>query len=99
MNATTHSETFHIAAEHPALPGHFPGNPLVPGVILLDRVTAAIEHAWDLRASGFPQVKFLRPVGPGQVMELIIERNAAGARFRIIAGADIVASGVIEAAP
>jgi 3-hydroxyacyl-[acyl-carrier-protein] dehydratase len=99
MNPNTHSEKFHIAAEHPALPGHFPGTPVVPGVILLDRVTAAIEHAWELRANGFPQVKFLRPLGPDQTAELTIERDAAGVRFRVVAGAAVIASGTIVVVP
>ena len=30
---------------HPCLPGHFPGSPLVPGVVVLDQVLAAIEDA------------------------------------------------------
>jgi 3-hydroxymyristoyl/3-hydroxydecanoyl-(acyl carrier protein) dehydratase len=29
---------FTIPAEHPALPGHFPGRPVVPGALLLDHV-------------------------------------------------------------
>src|SRR3546814_2617840 len=38
--------SFVIAADHPSLPGHFPGRPLVPGVVVLDRVLDAIEaHA------------------------------------------------------
>lgn len=98
MNSNSKSDKFHIAPEHPTLPGHFPGDPVVPGVVLLDRVTAAIEHSWDLRASGFPQVKFLRPLRPGQRAELIIERVAAGARFRIVCGEDIVASGSVDMA-
>ena len=99
MNSNSHSEKIHIAAKHPTLPGHFPGNPVVPGVVLLDRVTAAIERAWGLHVGGFPQVKFLRPLGPGQTVELIIEREAAGARFRIVSDADIIASGTAEVAP
>ena len=36
---------FVIESDHPALPGHFPGRPVVPGVVVLDRVLAAIESA------------------------------------------------------
>jgi 3-hydroxyacyl-[acyl-carrier-protein] dehydratase len=93
-----HSEKFHIAADHPALPGHFPGNPVVPGVILLDRVCAAIQNTWAVRVGGFPQVKFLQPLRPQQAAELFVEHDALAARFRIVADAGIVASGVIELA-
>jgi 3-hydroxyacyl-[acyl-carrier-protein] dehydratase len=106
MKPTTHSEKFHIAASHPALPGHFPGDPVVPGVVLLDRVMAAIERAWAGQVAGFPQVKFLRPLRPGQAVELIIERDfiehdviepdTASARFRILDGAQPLTSGTIE---
>ena len=34
---------FRVAADHPALPGHFPGRPIVPGVVILDHVQQAIE--------------------------------------------------------
>lgn len=96
MNRTTHSEKFHIGADHPALPGHFPGNPVVPGVVLLDRVAAAVERVWEQRVGGFPQVKFQRPLLPDQVAELFIERDATGARFRCVSAALVIASGAIE---
>ncbi|GAC1336759.1 MAG: hypothetical protein NVSMB18_00530 [Acetobacteraceae bacterium] len=58
---------FLVPPEHPSLEGHFPGNPIVPGVVLLDSALAAILGAYPgRRAAGLPSVKFLRPVRPGQ---------------------------------
>jgi 3-hydroxyacyl-[acyl-carrier-protein] dehydratase len=96
MNPSVHSEKFHIGADHPALPGHFPGNPVVPGVVLLDRVAAAVERIWGQRISGFAQVKFQRPLRPDQVAELFIERAGSGVRFRFLSGTNLIASGAIE---
>jgi len=52
---------------HPALPGHFPGHPVVPGVVLLDAVVNALPDYVGAAVSvtGFPSVKFLAPLGPG----------------------------------
>lgn len=31
-----------MPADHPAFDGHFPGNPILPGVVLLDQVVALV---------------------------------------------------------
>jgi 3-hydroxymyristoyl/3-hydroxydecanoyl-(acyl carrier protein) dehydratase len=54
--------TLSIPAAHPALPGHFPGNPVVPGVVLLDRVAAALEDAGQGGLRRIATVKFLAPL-------------------------------------
>jgi len=64
----TSAARFTIAEDHPALPGHFPGRPVVPGVVLLDRVVEAV--AGGRRAAGLPSAKFIRPVLPGQEVEV-----------------------------
>lgn len=94
--ALMHSEDFHIAASHPALAGHFPHNPVVPGVIVLERVATAIERVWGLRVTGLPQAKFLRPLKPRQHVQLQITREQSGVRFSVMLGTQIVASGVCE---
>lgn len=90
---------FHIAASHPALPGHFPGDPIVPGVVLLERVVACARRAFGAGVAGLPQVKFLRPLRPGEVAELRIERNGIGVKFSIHRGQELVAAGTLELAP
>src|SRR3546814_12508111 len=68
---------FVIGDDHPALPGHFPGRPIVPGVVILDRVLDAIEAAHGpLGALRLPQVKFLRPLLPGQDAWVETEEDA-----------------------
>ena len=70
-----------IHADHPSLPGHFPGAPLVPGVVILDEVVAALDE-WrqnsQLRA--IHNVKFLAPLNPEQpfTISLSATRTDAG---------------------
>ena len=72
-----------IAADHPALPGHFPGNPIVPGVVLLELVEALLAgHGYRVRECA--QVKFLSPVFPLDRLALRVEvTERASARFAV----------------
>lgn len=88
-----------IAPGHPALAGHFPGMPVVPGVVLLDHALQAIGAALgaDLSACRIASVKFLSPVLPGQAVEVLHGGGDGGAiRFTLMHGERKVASGVIQ---
>jgi 3-hydroxyacyl-[acyl-carrier-protein] dehydratase len=56
-----------FAPDHPAAQGHFPGNPVIPGALLLSEVLLAIEADLGrrLECCKVRSVKFLRPVRPG----------------------------------
>ena len=93
---------FVVAADHPSLPGHFPGRPIVPGVVLLDQVVTAIEAGHGrLGALRLPQVKFLQPLLPGQPARVELEGEAPRWRFRVLrADGGVLASGeVIDQGP
>jgi 3-hydroxyacyl-[acyl-carrier-protein] dehydratase len=70
-----------IRADHPSLPGHFPGAPLVPGVVILDEVLATLI-AWreNSRLTGVRTVKFLAPLKPEQpfTISLSAKNKSAG---------------------
>jgi 3-hydroxyacyl-[acyl-carrier-protein] dehydratase len=93
---------FSIPHEHPCLPGHFPGRPVVPGVLVLERVLDALEAGQGPlpAALRLPQVKFARPLLPGEQAEVALEPVAGDAhrwRFRVLRGAETIATGEIAA--
>jgi 3-hydroxyacyl-[acyl-carrier-protein] dehydratase len=69
-----------IHADHPSLPGHFPGTRLVPGVVILDEVIAALDE-WrqDSQLSGIPSVKFLAPLKPEQPFTISLSATSKNA--------------------
>jgi 3-hydroxyacyl-[acyl-carrier-protein] dehydratase len=97
MNSTTH---YTVPLDHPAFAGHFPGMPILPGVVLLDMALHAISAATGLALDTceIRSVKFLSPARPGDRLE-IHHRRASGdtLRFDIVAGARAIASGSIAA--
>jgi len=60
----------HFAADHPTAAGHFPGNPIIPGAVLLDTALAAIAATEGLTPGScrLLAAKFLHPVRPGDRM-------------------------------
>ncbi len=92
-----------IAADHPAFAGHFPGRPILPGVVLLDEAARAIGLALGLGVDSpwrVDRLKFLRPALPGD--RLILEwEPLAGAKlgFGIERAGQPLAKGIIELSP
>jgi 3-hydroxymyristoyl/3-hydroxydecanoyl-(acyl carrier protein) dehydratase len=69
-----------IHADHPSLPGHFPGAPLVPGVVILDEVvTALAEWRQNSQLSGIRSVKFLAPLKPEQPFTISLSATSKNA--------------------
>ena len=87
-----------VAADHPAYAGHFPGRPVLPGVVLLAESLAVLEKrvpggltAWTLAS-----VKFVSPVLPGMALRLRHQRLDSGSiRFEVLGPGGPVATGTL----
>ena len=97
----TGTATLRVPAAHPCLPGHFPGQPVVPGVLLLDALAVALAGAVpSVRLARLARVKFAAPVLAEQTVLLRWEPTAPGriAFTGTVAGAEVL-SGQAELAP
>jgi 3-hydroxyacyl-[acyl-carrier-protein] dehydratase len=74
---------FSIAADHPALPGHFPGQPIVPGVLLLDHVLCGVAEALGRPVGVLQQVKFAAALLPGETAQVAFDDAASHVKFSV----------------
>jgi 3-hydroxymyristoyl/3-hydroxydecanoyl-(acyl carrier protein) dehydratase len=88
-----------VPADHPAFAGHFPGRPIVPGVVLLDRVAQLVAADRGQRIAAIGSAKFLSPVGPGATLDFSWSAGAGrNLRFDIACGDTAVATGTLTLA-
>lgn len=96
-HATFHRE-FRVAADHPSLPGHFPGSPLVPGVMLLEQVALALRAWRGERLARVQDAKFVAPLLPDQNAQVTLTDMQGRVRFEIRRDDELLARGTVEGA-
>jgi 3-hydroxymyristoyl/3-hydroxydecanoyl-(acyl carrier protein) dehydratase len=101
MSGAGFQQALRIDAGHPALPGHFPAQPLVPAVILLEHVALALRSWRGQRLAQVLEAKFLAPLRPDEAAVLRLSEAPAGGkrlRFEIERDGMLLARGVVEGA-
>ena len=87
-----------IDPAYPALAGHFPDNPIVPGVVLLERVAAALR-TWRGERVEILDAKFVQPLRPGEDAMIELRAEAACIRFAVSRADGVpLAAGTLRAA-
>lgn len=100
-DVSTFAQACRIDAGHPALAGHFPGRPLVPGVTLLEQVALALRTWRQQRMARVLEAKFVAPLLPDQQARVNLASAPGSTRVRFVIERDgmVLARGTVEAAP
>jgi 3-hydroxymyristoyl/3-hydroxydecanoyl-(acyl carrier protein) dehydratase len=87
-----------FAAGHAAARGHFPGNPIIPGALLLSEAVRAIEMSLGKSLCPYQirSAKFIRPVRPGERVSIdFSQRDEKRISFSCKVGAITVLAGEV----
>jgi 3-hydroxymyristoyl/3-hydroxydecanoyl-(acyl carrier protein) dehydratase len=98
MSTPTFEHTFCVSAGHPSLPGHFPGAPLVPGVVLLDHVAQALRVWRGERLARIVEAKFVAPLLPDQAARIVLSDVQGRVRFEVHRDDQLLARGSVVGA-
>jgi len=88
-----------FAQPHAAAEGHFPGNPIIPGAVLLAEALRAMEAGAE--SGRFPLIvksaKFFAPTRPGDRVHIEYTRSTEhGIAFRCLVGESPVLAGELQ---
>ncbi|HJR77651.1 MAG TPA: hypothetical protein VJ805_11775 [Nitrospiraceae bacterium] len=88
-----------IPADHPSLAGHFPGNPIVPAVLLLHELLATMQDHWRVAPGPiyWSAVKFTASLRPDEPFVMTLQtRDGGQIAFTITRGDTTIASGSLR---
>ena len=98
MSEQAYQHIWQVPVDHPAFAGHFPGRPIVPGVLILDQAVLCAQRMQQASEWQIVHSKFLRPVGPGAQLQFTLTPGERGdIAFAVEADGHTVASGKLQA--
>ncbi len=94
------SADIHVPSDSPWFEGHFPGEPILPGVAQIGMVFDAIRktHNQGLKVSSVRRVRFKGIIRPDDQLKIIaapLKQETGSYSFRILIQAETVCSGVM----
>jgi len=91
--------SFTVPEQHPCFPAHFPGQPIVPGALLMQWIFSHIRSQYrDHAIIAIKSMKFLNSLQPGDACRLELESDANLQRLNVACHrhSDLICKGVVE---
>lgn len=91
----TNKQRYNIPDSHPCFAGHFYGNPIVPGVMILNYAQQQLLNSFpECHIKSLPQAKFLQILKPNETFTINLQqRNTTNIKFTCTKGEQLLATG------
>lgn len=91
-------EIFRVGTDDACLAGHFPGQPIVPGVVILAAIERAVARHYGGRVTRIVRCKFMQALLPEQDCRVELCTAATSQRLRFVCHGPegVVAQGSLE---
>jgi hypothetical protein len=100
ITAETFDGIMFIDPSLPVFAGHFPDNPILPGIVQIDWAVTAAQEAFEQtpenRFRGMSQIKFKAPVPPGSWLRLTLSLAAGHVDFAYADGSSSRTQGRLQ---
>ena len=88
---------YSITVDHASLEGHFPGNPVIPGVVIMQKVFETVSQAKPSTHYKIVMTKFLQPLIPPATLSVYLtEKSENTITFKAMVDNDVISNGIIE---
>jgi 3-hydroxymyristoyl/3-hydroxydecanoyl-(acyl carrier protein) dehydratase len=88
---------YSIPANHPSLDGHFPGNPIIPGVVILDKTLQSMTQHTPAHSYKIEAIKFLQPFTPPATLTIkLVDKENNKIHFSAMNQDKMIAKGIVE---
>jgi 3-hydroxyacyl-[acyl-carrier-protein] dehydratase len=74
----SHNAECWLTPDDPSVAGHFPGNPIIPGAVLLREVLRVVSADGEMHCCAIQAARFLHPARPGDRLVIVWEEKPDG---------------------
>lgn len=97
LGMTKYKKSIEFNLNHPTLKGHFPGNPVIPGAVILEHVLTFVKEYQKGEIICIGRAKFMNPLIPPAMITIELDqKNDSDFDFKVSEHDKVISQGILK---